>query len=87
MEHDRRPADHNDEETVETRSSASTRTTPSPETRQAERADAQTPAGADAPVTERESRMAPAKVTDAQRAHAEEMLERGSHQQGEGRIP
>lgn len=62
-------------------------TRPSEETKDAERADAHTQAGADAPPTEGESRAAPAEVTDAQRAHAEEMLERGAHQQGEGRIP
>jgi len=43
-------------------------------------------AGADRPPTDDEEHAAPTEVTDEQRSHEEEMLERGAHQQGEGRI-
>lgn len=62
------------------------RTAPSRETRAAERNEARVASGADAPPTDAEARNAPTEVTDEQRAHAEEMLERGAHQRGEGRI-
>ena len=62
------------------------RTVPSGATREAERDEAHVTAGADRPPTEDEERAAPTEVTDEQRDNAEEMLERGAHQQGEGRI-
>ena len=63
------------------------RTVPSGATRAAEREEAGVAAGADRPPTEDEANAAPTEVTDEQRAHEEEMLERGANQQGEGRIP
>lgn len=63
------------------------RTTPSPATRAAEREDAGVGAGADRPPTEDEERSANTELTDEQRAHEREMLERGASQKGEGRIP
>jgi hypothetical protein len=63
------------------------RTTPSATTRATERDDAQVHAGADRAPTADEERAAPTELTDAQRAHEREMLERGAHQKGEGRIP
>jgi len=62
------------------------RTVPSGATREAERDDAGVTAGADRPPTDDEEHAAPTEVTDEQRSHEEEMLERGAHQQGEGRI-
>lgn len=62
-------------------------TVPSGATRAAERDEAEVTAGADRAPTPDEEEAAPTEVTDEQRAHAEEMLERGAHQQGEGRIP
>lgn len=63
------------------------RSVPSDETRAAERDEARTRAGTDAPPTDAEAREAPTEVTDEQRAHAQEMAERGARQRGEGRIP
>lgn len=65
-----------------------TPTRPDPKTRDAERHDADTPAGADRPPTEDEARRAEAEgpVDDTVIEHAEEMAERGANQQGEGRI-
>lgn len=63
------------------------RTTPSSATRAAERAEADTPARPDRMPTAAEEAAAPTEVTDGQRAHEREMLERGAHQAGEGRIP
>jgi len=70
-----------------TESESVERTRPSSSTREAEREDAQVPAGADRPPTAEEEAAAPTELTDEQRAHEREMLERGASQQGEGRIP
>jgi hypothetical protein len=61
-------------------------TRPSSQTREAEREDAEVQAGPDRPPTEAEARAAPTEVTDEQREHEREMLERGARQEGEGRI-
>lgn len=63
------------------------RTTPSSATREAERAEARTPARPDRMPTADEEAAAPTELTDEQRAHEREMLERGARQAGEGRIP
>lgn len=62
---------------------------PSSATREAERREADVEPGADRPPTAVEEEIAQGAppVTEEQRAHAEEMLERGASQQGEGRIP
>ena len=73
-----------DPDTTETESADRMR--PSSSTRDAERDDAQVPAGADRPPTADEEAAAPTEVTDEQRAHEREMLERGASQKGEGRI-
>jgi hypothetical protein len=65
----------------------SRRTTPTSATREAERHEAQTPPGPDRPPTPEEEAAAPTELTDEQRAHEREMLERGANQKGEGRIP
>ncbi len=58
------------------------------ETRAAERAEAQQSAGADrAPTAEEEARADAVELDPDVVAHEEEMLERGAHQQGEGRLP
>ena len=61
---------------------------PSAATQHAERAEAGARAGADRPPSEEERRIADEQpdVSDEQRAHAEEMLDLGANQQGEGRI-
>ncbi len=64
-----------------------TPTRPSPETRAAERGDARQPAGADRMPTPDEERLAEAHPSGESVAeHEEEMLDRGAHQRGEGRI-
>lgn len=65
----------------------SARTTPTAATRAAERAEAGVTAGPDRMPTEEEERSAPTDVSEEQRKHEREMLERGARQQGEGRIP
>jgi hypothetical protein len=63
-------------------------TKPDPATRDAEREDAGTQAGADRPPTEDEERRAEEKTLDESVIeHEEEMLERGAKQRGEGRVP
>jgi hypothetical protein len=64
-------------------------TRPSGETRSADRAEAEVRAGADRPPTQDEVAVAEEEppVDDDQRAHAEEMLDLGANQKGEGRIP
>jgi hypothetical protein len=63
-------------------------TRPSAETRAAERAEAQQPAGADrAPTGDEEVRADALELDPDVVAHEEEMLERGAHQQGEGKLP
>lgn len=61
-------------------------TRPSAETRDEERRDADVTAGADRAPTDDEEAAASTEVTDEQRAHAQEMLERGANQRGEGRV-
>ena len=64
------------------------RTRPDEETRQAERAEADTEAGADRMPTPDEERAADSLESDPEVAkHYEEMAERGANQKGEGRIP
>jgi hypothetical protein len=64
------------------------RTKPSDQTRQAERADAETHAGSDRMPTPDEEKVADSLEVDPEAAkHYEEMAERGANQQGEGRIP
>jgi len=64
------------------------RVRPSPRTRAEEREDAQTPPGADRPPTAAEEAAAEGNELDpAVEEHEREMLERGAHQQGEGRVP
>jgi hypothetical protein len=66
----------------------SERTRPNPDTRAAERADAQREAGADPAPTEDEEARADALELDPDvTEHEAEMLERGAHQKGEGRLP
>ena len=63
-------------------------TRPSPETRNAERDDAATPAGADRAATPEEADRAEAHELDPEVAeHEREMAERGANQEGEGRVP
>lgn len=63
-------------------------TRPSAETREAEREEARTEAGADRVPTPEEEQRADALELDPKVAEREkEMIERGAHQQGEGRIP
>ena len=64
------------------------RTKPSEQTRQAERAEAETHAGSDRMPTPEEEQVADALPVDPEAAeYYEEMAERGAHQKGEGRIP
>lgn len=79
--------DRTSESTGREQGGAPRHTVPSGATRAAERDEAEVTAGADRAPTPDEEAAAPTEVTDEQRAHAEEMLERGAHQQGEGRIP
>ena len=61
---------------------------PSDATKAAERAEAETHAGADRMPTEEEARIADEQsIDDDVREHAKDMAERGARQQGEGRIP
>jgi hypothetical protein len=65
-----------------------TPTRPSRETRDAERQESDREAGADRMPTEDEERLAEQHATDESVAeHEAEMLERGAHQKGEGRVP
>jgi hypothetical protein len=66
------------------------RTVPSQTTREEEARDAQVPAGDVSPSeAENPGREAtpPQEVDEETAGHYEEMIERGAHQQGEGRIP
>lgn len=64
------------------------RTKPDQQTRNAERLDAQTHAGADRMPTPEEEQVADSLDVDPDAAeHYEEMAERGAQQKGEGRIP
>jgi hypothetical protein len=66
----------------------SERTRPDDKTRAAERAEAETHAGADRMPTPEEAAIADTLATDPDVAeHYEEMAERGADQKGEGRIP
>jgi len=61
---------------------------PSDATKSAERAEAETHAGADGMPTEDEERVAEQQsIDDDVREHAKDMADRGARQQGEGRIP
>ena len=63
-------------------------TRPSRETREAERAEADAPHDADrAPTPEEESVAAETTLDPAVAEHEREMADRGSRQEGEGRIP
>jgi hypothetical protein len=63
-------------------------TRPSSETRAAERDEAQRPAGADREATSEEAARADEWELDPDVAeHEREMIQRGAHQQGEGRLP
>jgi hypothetical protein len=63
-------------------------TRPSSETRAAERAEAAKTAGADREPTHDEEEVADSLELDPDVAeHEREMLERGAHQKGEGRLP
>jgi hypothetical protein len=65
-----------------------TATRPSRETRDAEREEANQKAGADRMPTEDEERLAEQHATDESVAeHEGEILERGAHEPGEGRVP
>ena len=86
MEANERKAEEREPGTESTDRPGPARTVPSGATRAAEREEAQTSAGPDRPPNADEEAAAPTTVTDEQRAHAEEMLERGAHQEGEGRI-
>jgi hypothetical protein len=64
------------------------RTRPDDATRDAERAQAQQPAGADRLPTDAEEAAADELELDPSVAeHEKEMAERGKHQRGEGRVP
>jgi hypothetical protein len=64
------------------------RTRPNEQTREAERADAQTQAAPDRMPTPEEEQLAESLEVDPDAAeHYEEMAERGANQKGEGRIP
>ena len=64
------------------------RTRPNEQTREAERADAQTQAAPDRMPTPEEEQLAESLEVDPDAAeHYEEMAERGANQMGEGRIP
>ena len=61
---------------------------PSDATRAAERAEAETRAGADRMPTEEEENVAEQQsIDDDVREHEKDMAERGARQEGEGRIP
>jgi hypothetical protein len=61
---------------------------PSDRTRETEKDDARTPAGADrAPTPEEEHSAERADVDPEVARHYEEMAERGANQEGEGRLP
>jgi hypothetical protein len=63
-------------------------TRPSSETRDAERDEADTQAGADRqPTTEEEARADSRPLSPGVSEHEREMAERGAHQKGEGRLP
>ena len=63
-------------------------TRPSSETRDAERAEATKTAGADREPTPDEEKIADSLELDPEVAkHEQEMLERGAHQEGEGKLP
>ena len=63
-------------------------TRPSPETREAERAEAKKGAAADREPTPEEEKIADSLELDPDVAeHEREMLERGAHQKGEGKLP
>ena len=63
-------------------------TRPSADTRRAERAEAERPAGADREPTADEEARAESQPLDPEVVeHEREMAERGAHQEGEGRIP
>jgi hypothetical protein len=63
-------------------------TRPSAETHAAERAEAQQSAGADrAPTADEEARADALELAPDVVAHEEDMLERGAHQEGEGKLP
>jgi hypothetical protein len=63
-------------------------TRPSSETREAERAEASTPAHADREATPEEAELADRNELDPEVVeHEREMAERGSNQKGEGRVP
>jgi hypothetical protein len=64
------------------------RTRPNEQTREAERADAQTHAAPDRMPTPEEEKVADSLEVDPEAAeHYEEMAERGANQKGEGRVP
>jgi len=64
------------------------RTRPNEETRQAERAEADTKASPDRMPTPEEEQLADSLESDPEVAkNYEEMAERGANQKGEGRIP
>jgi hypothetical protein len=64
------------------------KTRPSSETRDAERAEATTPAQADREATPEEAELADRNELDPDVAeHEREMADRGSNQKGEGRVP
>ena len=61
---------------------------PSDTTKAAERAEAETHAGADRMPTDEEERVAEQQsIDDDVREHAKDMAERGARQKGEGRVP
>ncbi|MDQ1429697.1 MAG: hypothetical protein QOF40_299 [Actinomycetota bacterium] len=63
-------------------------TRPSSETREAERAEASKPAAADRAPTPEEEKIADSLDLDPDVAeHEREMIERGAHQKGEGKLP
>jgi hypothetical protein len=71
-----------------TSSSEKQPTRPSERTRDAERSDARTTAHADRLPTDEEAELAEREELDPRVAdNYEEMLERGAHQKGEGRVP
>jgi hypothetical protein len=63
-------------------------TKPDDATREAERAEADEPARPDRmPTPDEEQAVEDRKVDPQVRKNAEEMAERGAHQEGEGRVP
>lgn len=64
-----------------------TPTKPDPETRAADRNEAQQPSGADrAPTADEEKSADDLELDDSVAEHEEEMMDRGAKQKGEGRI-